>query len=115
MPGQSFQPSGHINQPPDAFLAFVFCTQLRIFFERLVYRNAKLVWDAFCNSVHKRVRQIHHAPDVPDNASCRQRTKRNNLRHTFLAVFFDDIVNYFLTSFKTKIHVNIRHGNTLRI
>ena len=39
----------------------------------------------------------------------------NDLNHTVFTIFAHNIIDYFLSSLKSKIHVNIRHGYTFRI
>ena len=61
------------------------------------------------------VRQIHNTSHVTNDASGSHRTKSNNLYYAVFSILLYYIINNFLTSFKTEIHINIRHGYTFRI
>ena len=119
VPRKTFQALRHIDQMVDIRLLIVCFFQLRIHFhgfvdgDNLHIRN--LGWNHFGNGIHLRIRHIKDTAYITDNTAGCQSTECNNLNHTVFAVFPYNIVDYFLSSLKSEIHVNIRHGYSLRI
>ena len=89
--------------------------QLAVHFQSLVNRDIQLLRNHLRDRIYHCIRQIHHPSHVTDHAAGCQRTKRNNLYHTIFPIFAHHIINHFLPSFKTEIHVDIRHRHPLRI
>ena len=115
MSGQSLQPLAHINQVMHLLILLIELPHLRVHLQRPVQCNVQFIGHHFCNGIHKGIGQIHHAPHIPDNTLCRQRTEGNNLYHLVRAVFSAHIINYLLPPVVAEVNINIRHGHTLRI
>ena len=115
MAWKPFQTLCCVNQLMNLRLFFVNFFQFRIHSKRFIYGNIQLLWNHLCDHIHLCVRHIHNTPYIPDHTSGCQCTKCNNLNNTVIPIFTPYIVNNFLSSFKTEIHINIRHGYTFRI
>ena len=119
VPRKTFQALRHINQMVDVRLLIVCFFQLRIHFhgfvdgDNLHIRN--LGWNHFGNGIHLCIRHIKDTAYITDNTAGCQGTKGNDLNHTVFTIFAHNIIDYFLSSLKSKIHVNIRHGYSLRV
>ena len=90
-------------------------SQIRIGCYRLIQRHSQIVGDHFGNGIAERIGQVQHAAHIPDHTLGRQCTKGNDLHHLVFSVFFHHIVDDLLPPLIAEIHVNIRHGYTLRV
>ena len=115
VPGQSLQPLGHVNELPHLVIFLVQFFQLRVHGQCLVQGDVQLCGDHLCDSVHKGVGQVHDPPHVPQDAPGCQGTEGDDLHHPVRAVLAHHIVDDFLPPLKAEVHVNIRHGHTLRV
>ena len=115
MPRQSLQTFRCIDQFMDFFILFIYLLKFRIHLQSFVDCDIQFLRDHLGDRIHLCIRQIHHTSDITDNASRCQRTKRNDLNDTVIAIFSSDVINNLLPSFKTKVNVNIRHGYSFRI
>ena len=115
MARQALQASGHIDELFYFLICIIKRFQLMIHLECFIDRDIQLLRDHFCDRITKRIRKIHHTPDIADDTARRHRTEGDNLRYTVLAIFPHNIVYDLLSALEAKIHVNIRHGYTLRI
>ena len=117
MARQSLQPSAHVDQVMNLFVLLIKGLQLRVHLQCPVYGNTLilLIGNHFCNPVHIGIGQIHHPPYVADHTLGRHCTEGDDLHHLIAAVFPAHIVNYLLPSLIAEVHVDIRHGNTLRV
>ena len=52
---------------------------------------------------------------APDDAACRERSERADLRDLAPAVFADDVIDHFLAPVVAEVHVDIGHGYTLGV
>ena len=115
MPRKSLQSSGHIDEIMNAVITLIEFSELRIHLQCLIDGNAQFIRNHLCHAVTYSIRQIQHTSHIADNTSCCHGTESNNLYDTLLAVFADDIINDFLTSLEAEVHVNIRHGDAVRV
>ena len=115
MPRQSLQTFRCIDQFMDFFILFICLLKFRIHLQSFVDCDIQFLRDHLGDRIHLCIRQIHHTSDITDNASRCQRTKRNDLNDTVIAIFSSDVINNLLPSFKTKVNVNIRHGYSFRV
>ena len=115
MTRQSFQSPGSIDQVMDLRLVLISFFELRIHLESLVDRDIQLLRDHLGDRIDLCIRKVHHTAYITDNTPRRQRTKSNDLNHAVITVLTANIINHFLSSFETEIHVDIRHGNSFRI
>ena len=112
---KSLQTHGHVDELLHLRVIFVALPKLRIHFQGFFQSDIQLLGHHFRDGIHKIVRQIHNTAHVPDDAPGRHGTKGYDLYYPVLAVFADHIVDDLLTTLKAEIHVDIRHGHTLRI
>ena len=115
MSRKTFQTLAHVNQFSYLFIRIVQLFQLRIHRKRPVQRHIQLGWNHLGNAVHKGVRKIHDTSHIPDDSPRRQGTEGNNLHHPVCSVFSRYIIDDLLPSLEAEVHVDIRHGDTLRI
>ena len=88
---------------------------LRIPLQRLVDGDIQFPRNHPGNGIHKCIGQIHDTSHIPYHALCRQGTEGHNLHHLVASVFPAHIIDDFLPAVVTEIHIDIRHGHTLRI
>ncbi len=117
MSWQPLQPSAHIDQRMHLFVFLIQFAQLRVHLQRLFDRHALILFvgDHLGNGIHEGIRQIHHAPHVTDHTLGRHRTECHDLHHPVLTVLTVDMIDHLLPSLEAKVHVDIRHRDTLRI
>ena len=115
MPRQSFQTFRIVYEIADILLLLISLAKLRIHCQRFVNGDIKFLGDHFCNGIHLGIGHIKNTPHIPDHTAGSQGTEGYDLNHTVVSVFPPDVVNNLLTPFKAEIHINIRHGNSLRI
>ena len=117
MPGQSLQALTHLDQSMHLLVLLIQLTQLRVHLQCLLDRHTLilLVGDHLGNRIHESVGQIHHTPHVADHTLGRHRTERHDLHHPILSVLTVHMIDHLLPPFKAEVHINIRHGDTLRI
>ena len=82
---------------------------------RFLDRHIELSRDKLGNLIDYAQRNIHHSPDITHRSFGRHRTECNNLRHMIDPVAFDDIVDDLAAALITKVNINIRHTDALRI
>ena len=115
MPGQPLQPSAHVDELVHLHIPLIEFTKFRIDLQSPVDGNVEFVGDHLRYGVHKSIGQIHDPSHVPDHALCSQRTESHDLNHFFRSIFPSHIIDHFLPALEAEIHVDIRHGHTLRI
>ncbi len=115
MPGQSLQLPAHVNELSDPIVLFIGLSQLRILPQGLIQRHIQLCGHHLGDGVHKSVRKVHDAAHVPDHALGRQRSERDDLRDLVPPVLVRDIVDDFAPSLEAEVHVDIGHGDALRV
>ena len=81
----------------------------------LIDRDVQLLRNHLCDRIAECIREIHDTPDIADDTARRHRTKGDDLCHTVLAIFPHDIVNDLLPALEAEVHIDIRHGHTLRV
>ena len=115
VPGQPLQAPAHVNQAPHLLVLFILLMKLRIPLQRLVDGDIQFPRNHPGNGIHKCIGQIHDTSHIPYHALCRQGTEGHNLHHLVASVFPAHIIDDFLPAVVTEIHIDIRHGHTLRI
>ena len=71
--------------------------------------------DLLCDLVYFRVWDVHDPAHIPDNAPGGHGAKGHDLSHVVIAVLFTDVIHYLSPSRVAKVHINIRHTDTLRV
>ena len=99
----------------DLFLALVPLAQLTRELHRLVKRDMQSVWNELCDHVAVRIAHIERAADVANDAARRHGAERDDLRHMILAVLAAHIFNDLAAARVAEVHVDIGHGNALRV
>ena len=112
---QSFQTLCHINELMYPRISLINAAKLRIYLKCPVDRHIQFHRHHFCQSIHLCIWEIKRFSDRFDDTSRRHGTECHNLRHRILTIFFRYIFDYAGTLRILEIHVNIRHGYTLRI
>ena len=104
-----------INKLFNLRLLVVHLFQLRVDGQRLVDRNVQLVRHLLGNRVNIVVRNVERTADIADGTAGSHRAERDNLRHAVLAVLAGNVLDDLRTANIAEVHVDIRHGDTLRI
>ena len=81
------------------------------FFQFYIQRR----WDLFGDLIGLRITDIHNTPDITNGAPGGHGSKGHDLSHMIVAIFFVDVIDDFSPSVYAEVHVDIRHGYTLRI
>ena len=115
MPRQTFQTFCRIDQPLDLRVILVHLAQIRAHFQSQIQCHAKIIRHCLCDGIHIIVWHIHDASNVPDDALCLEGSKGDDLGHTVLAIFFNDIINDLTSAVEAEVDINIRHGYTFRV
>ncbi len=87
------------------------CTHLQC----LVQRHAEIIGNELGDHIALGIGDIQYAAHIPYHTLGRQGTEGDDLGHLILAVLLRDIVNDLLTALVLEVHVDIRHGNSLRV
>ena len=80
-----------------------------------VYCDTDLLWYHLGNVINHRIWKIHNAAYILDNRPCCHCSKCNYLAYAFFTIFLYNIVNNPLPALRSKVHINIRHGYSLRV
>ena len=115
VPRQTLEPAAHVDHLFYPLVALVRLPQIRVHPQRLVERHSQLVRNHPRDGINKAVRQVHDAPHVPNHTLRLQGAERDDLHNTVRPVLPGHIVNDLASPLVCKIHVDIRHGDALRI
>ena len=88
-------------------------SEFRHYFDGFHY--SFLVLQKFCYRIGFRRSKFKHSGNVFDRHFCFHRSECDYLCNTFRTVFFNAVINYFLTSFNAEIDVEIGHRNTFGV
>ena len=105
----------HVDELMHCLVGFVLGPQLRIHGKSFLKRYVKLVGDHLCNLIAIAVRKIHNPCHIADNTFGSKCTESDDLNNLVRTIFFSYIVNDVLPALVLEIHVDIRHGHTLRV
>ena len=84
------------------------------FFIRFIY-DKRTVRNHFTKAIRLIYRQMAYSGNIFNRAFCRHSPESNNMRNMIYAIAFLYILNDLITTFIVKIHINIRHRNSLGI
>ena len=115
MSGHSFNGFCHIQHLPHLRIVFIGSFQLRIHGKGLVNGHLQVKGNGLCDSVCFRVSYIEDAAYIPHRRLCFHGSEGDNLGNLVFPVFFNHIVNDFLTPLIAEVNINIRHADPLRI
>ena len=113
--GHPLQLAGGVQQRMDPRVAFIQVSQVLGNRQRFVQGDFQLSGHHFGHSVHLGVAHVQRPAHVPQGGLGRHSAKGNDLSHPVRAVFFHHIINDLLPPDAAEIHVDIRHGNPLRV
>ena len=114
---QPFDRLPNIQQSLDRLVSLFLFFQARFLFTRADNRHRlnALDRDHLRQAVYLPIRHLQHTPDIAHRRLRLQGSKSNNLRDPVPAIAALNVGNHFLAPILTKIDVEIRHRNTLRI
>ena len=115
VPGKALELSCHVDEAVDIALVLIALFQLVALLQCLVQGDAQLIRNELCDLITEGILQVHDPPNVPDHTLGSQRAERDDLHDVVLAVLLRHVVNDFLSPLILKVHVDIRHGDTLGI
>ena len=115
IPRKSLQPPAHIDQPSHLLIALIELFELRVDRQRPVDRDIQLSRNHLGDGIHKGVGQLHHTAHVADHRLRCHGPEGDDLNHSVLAVFLPHIIDHILSSLIPEVHIDIRHGDPLRI
>ena len=115
MPRKPLQTFCQIDQTMDIVLFLVSLAKLRIHSQCLVNGDIQLLWDHLGDGVHLGIRHIQNTAYITDDTAGCQCTEGNDLNHAVITIFSSYIINNLLSPFEAEIHIDIRHGYSLRI
>ena len=112
---KSLQTLCHVNHIVHLRIAFVETSEFRIHLQGLFNGDSKLHGHHFCHLIHLGIREIQSLSHSLQNTSGCHGSKGYNLGHGILSVFLGNIGNGTISLCILKVHVDIRHGDSLRI
>ena len=112
---QSLQLHGHVDQVMHFLIFLISLFQLTVLFQSPFDGDVQLIRDHLRYLVAEGIRQIQRTAHIADGVFRRHRSEGDDLYDTFLAVLSHYIVNDLLPPLIAEIHVDIRHGDSLRI
>ena len=115
MSWQTLQTLGKVDQAVDIFLFLIGFPELRIHSQCLVNGDIQLLWDHLGDGVHLGIRHIQNTAYITNDTAGCQCTEGNDLNHAVITIFSSYIINNLLSPFEAEIHIDIRHGYSLRI
>ena len=115
MPWQTFQTFCRVDQPLDLWVILIHLAQIRTHFQSQIQCHAKIIRHCLCDGIHIIVWHIHDTPDITNDPLCLESPKGDDLGHTVLAIFFNNIINDLTSAVEAEVDINIRHGYTFRV
>ena len=115
MSRQTFQTFCRIDQPLNLWVFLIHLAQIRAHFQSQIQCHAKIIRHCLCDGIHIIVWHIHDTPNVSDDALCLEGSEGDDLGHTVLAIFFNNIINNLASTVEAEVDINIRHGYTFRV
>ena len=112
---QSLEALTHIDDTTRLRILLIHLPQLRIHLQRLIERDVQLVRHLLRDQVTLRIRNIQYTTDIPDDTARRERTEGDDLRYAVLPVLPGHVLDDLLPALVLEIHIDIGHGDTLRI
>ena len=104
-----------IDQLLDLWVTFIHHFQVWGTFQSFGNGHVQFHWNGFCHLVHLLIIHSQHPADITHTAAGCHRTKGNDLCYPLLAIFADNIIDDFLTTFITEVNIKVRHADTFWI
>ena len=115
MTGKTLYRHGIVNDLLRLRIAVIKLPELSRLLHCFCQGHSQLGRDKLRNPVHISVGKIKRSANIPDCAAGKHRTEGNNLGYMIFAVSLFYIIDDFSPANITEVHVNIRHGHSLRI
>ena len=115
MSGKSLKSPAHVDEFADPVVLLIHLLHVRILLQRLVQSHAQLCRHHFGDGVHESVGEVHDTPHVPDHSLGLQSTEGDDLHDLIFPVLLRHVLDDFASALESEVHVDIGHGNTLRI
>ena len=112
---QPLQALCHIDQIMHPRIPFIEASEFRIHLQCTINGNVEFHGHHLGHTVHLGIREIKRFSHRLNDTPRRHGTEGYDLRYRILAILFRDILNGAVALRILKIHINIRHGHTLRI
>ena len=113
--GKSLKTQAEVDHVFGLFFRVIQILQIFTDRERLLQGHIELCRNELCKLITLCIRDIQNSSDITNNPSCRKGSEGNNLTYLLFSIFSSDVINDFLSSFILKVHVDIRHADSLRI
>ena len=104
-----------VDQLAHLRLLVIHFLEFRVDGQRLVDRNVQFVRHLLGNRVNVVIRDVERTADVADGTAGSHRAECDDLRYAVLAVLAGNVLDDLRTANIAEVHVDIRHGDTLRI
>ena len=115
MARHTFHCARHIDQTAYFIVGLVEIGELLAQPQCIVQRDMKRSRHQFGHDVHFGIGDIQNTTYVTDGAAGGHSAEGNDLRYMIFAVLAAYIVHYFAAAGITEVHIDIGHGNTLRV
>ena len=115
VPGHSLQGPGGVDELLDPGVLLVQVRQLLGQLQRIVQGDVRPGRHQLGHGIRFGVGHVQHPAHVPEGGPGRHGAEGDDLGHMVVAVFAADIVHHLAPAGVAEIHVDIRHGDTLRV
>ncbi len=113
--GHALQQQASVNQALHPRVAFIAIAQFAVYLQRALQRDVQFARNHLGDDVRLLVAVAQHPAYVPKHTAGGHGAKGNDLADMVVAVTAGHIVDDLLAALKAKVHVNVRHGDTLRV
>ncbi len=113
--GKPFQTQRNIEKPAHLRVGVGQLVQLRFLLQGLLQGDPEHFGNQLGDPVHIAVGHVEGAPHVPDHPPCRHGAEGDDLADLVPAVLVGNILDHLLAPVLAEVHVDIRHGNPLRV
>ena len=115
VPGHSLQGPGGVDELVDPGVLLVQVRQLLGQLQRVVQGDVRPGGHQLGHGIRFGVGHVQHPAHVPDGGPGGHGAEGDDLGHMVVAVFAADIVHHLAPAGVAEVHVDIRHGDTLRV
>ena len=111
----AFELDGQLHQLRDFLFGLDAVVELRLLFDRLGQRDAKLVWNQLSDSVNLVVAHPQYPAHITNHRFRGHRPKGGDLRHRIVAVLVLHVIDHAIAPLLTKINVEVGHRYPLGV
>ena len=112
---QSLETLTHIDEAMRLRILLIHLSKLRIRLKCLIERDVQLIRHLLRDHITLRIWNIQYTPDITDDTARGERTEGDDLRHTVLTILPGHVLDHLLPALILEVHIDIRHGDTLRV